>query len=467
MALFDFVVYGNNIGALASSIELSKKYKVAFINDIPNWGAHFAGISVGEHRFDIGMNFFEFTTFHKPSSDLANYDPAVRNDSARFFELVEKFVSKRIDYVEVDKIELLSNGEFVNDIIMANSLDILKNLPTEVIGQIKIELETILASDRTPLHASQKKVDESLFLEVNFKEVSLANHGQTLHDLLIEPICKKIFNISTKDVPALFHRIAWLPLFYPETLLEGINGIDNLAPTKFHYPKEGNFSAIIDAFMLEIRKNENITIFTQKMQSIDSENGYTIKLADESIQTKELVWCSDLSRLLKSANVKVPEFTPQKASVTLAFCLVEPQNINRDFSTLYVSSVESPIYRITNQQYSAKIENKELVKLCVELNYDNGLTFNLDDDKSLIVHINDLLIKNAILKAPMTAENIVIKTVKNAVNHPTLHNFTNFQELYRLTKEFLPNIELVGPASGYVSTSFNDQIVQGLKLGIK
>ena len=89
MKTFDFAICGNNTGALVAAIELGKKHKVVIVNPAPNWGAHFAGFPVNGENFDIGMNFFEFTTFHKPSTDLMSYNPAVRNDSARFFKLVE------------------------------------------------------------------------------------------------------------------------------------------------------------------------------------------------------------------------------------------------------------------------------------------------------------------------------------------------------------------------------------------
>jgi hypothetical protein len=50
---------------------------------------------------------------------------------------------------------------------------------------------------------------------------------------------------------------------------------------------------------------------------------------------------------------------------------------------------------------------------------------------------------------------------------PTLYNFNNFEKLFNLTQKLFPGIELIGPASGLVSTSFNDQVIQALKIGKK
>ena len=53
MTTYDYIVYGNNTAALVSAHELSKKNKIAIINPAPNWGAHFAGITINETNFII------------------------------------------------------------------------------------------------------------------------------------------------------------------------------------------------------------------------------------------------------------------------------------------------------------------------------------------------------------------------------------------------------------------------------
>jgi hypothetical protein len=467
MKTFDFAICGNNTGALVAAIELGKKHQVAIINPAPNWGAHFAGFPINGDNFDIGMNFFEFTTFHKPSNDLLSYNPAVRNDSARFFKLVEEYVASRIDFIEVDAIEVLTNGTYSKDIVMANSLDILQKLPKDTLQKIRNEVEEILKNGNKKLHASQKKLNEELFLNSSYYDVSLANHGATFHELFVEPFCKKIFNMSSKDCPALLHRIAWAPLFYPETLLKGLNGEDDMAPTLFHYPKKGYFAAITEALMAEIKANKNITIITKKISDLKKNNLYEIGFDTETISAKELVWCNDLLSLLQTAKADLFDYTPQKASVTVAFCYVDKSNIKREFSSLYVCDNSNALYRITNQEYSAKKDDTNTIKLVLEFNYDVLNSFGLDTEEKILSNINEFLTQNGIIKSPLKAENVVIKSLKNAVNMPTLYNFNNFEKLFNLTQKLFPGIELIGPASGLVSTSFNDQVIQALKIGKK
>lgn len=465
MKKFDFVVVGNNIGALVSAIELAKKHKIALINPSKNWGAHFGGINIDNENYDIGMKFFEFTTFHNSNNDLLSYNPSIRNDSARFFGLVESYIKERIDYVEVDKIEVLAEKTYASDIIMANSLEILKSLPVDTINKIQREIRTILKIKNNQLHASHKKNNEALFLNANYFDVSLANHGRTFHELFIEPYCKKIFNLSSRNIPALFHRIVWTPLFYPETLLQGIEGKDEMIKTKFHYPKEGNFSKIINSFFNEIKTNQNTSIIYDKIDSFKKEEQYSLKINNQKLLAKKLIWCSDLKNLLNTAKIPFVDFKYQKASVCIAFCIAERQNIKREFATLYVSENRTPIYRITNQNFSSQKSNR--VKLIIEMNHDVCNEFQLDNKEKVTSHINTFLIDNNILYNKLGENSVNIKIIMNAVNHPSIFNFNNFLELQKLTTELLSDVELIGPSSGFVSTSFNDQVVQGLKLGIK
>ena len=466
MTTYDYIVYGNNTAALVSAHELSKKNKIAIINPAPNWGAHFAGITINETNFDIGMNFFEFTTFHKKNSDLLSYDPTRRNDSARFFDLVQQYICDQIETVLVDQIEVFANGVFAEDIIMANSLDIFKKLPNDLVSKIKSELEEIIKNGDKSLHASQKKLNEKLFLNSSYFDVSMANHGKTFHDLLIEPFCKKTFNMSSKDCPALLHRIAWTPLYYPETLLNGINGIVDLNPTLFHYPKKGNFSAITESIFHKIKMSSNVTIISQKPESLIKTDSYEFNFEDKKVNTNKLIWCNDLQSLLQVAHIDTSDITMEKASVSVVFCSTEFNNIKRQFSSLYVSD-NGPLYRITNQEYSAKINNPEKVRLIFEFNLDVLNEFGLETNEKILEYLNHFLLKNNILNNSLEIKNVSFKSLKNAVNMPTSNNLINFEKLLNITQTKLSGIELIGPASGFVSTSFNDQIIQGLKIGQK
>jgi hypothetical protein len=465
---YDFIIYGNNTGALAAAIELGKKHKVALVNPTPMWGAHFAGIMINGENFDIGMNFFEFTTFHKPSQDLMSYDALVRNDSARFFKSVEQYVTYRIDVAEVKDIDVYSSGTYGKDVVMANSLSVLNQLPEAIRIKIKDEIDAILKKGDRGLHASQKKLDENKFMNASYFEVSLANHGPTFHELFVEPYCKKIFNMSSKNCPALLHRIVWAPLFYPETIKKALDGIEDLAPTLFHYPVKGCFAAIIDEMMKELKHNSNVELLNVKPIGLERNDGYTVRLEQGKIHGKKLVWCNDLYSLMAlTQNKEMMKLEAQKASVTVAFCKIDSSLIRKKFSCLYLSDMNTPLYRITNQEHAAGLTGAVQCKLIFEMNLDFLNELGISDESQVKSHLNDVLLQAGVIEKPIGEELLVVKSLKNAVNLPTLHNFNNFEKLRQTADSLYPDMESIGPASGMVSTSFNDQIVQALKLGKK
>ncbi|GAA4465518.1 hypothetical protein GCM10023093_17870 [Nemorincola caseinilytica] len=464
-ATADVIVYGNNVGALVAAIELATTNKVLLVNPIPNWGAHFAGTTINGHLFDIGMNYFEFTGFHQTSGDLMSYDVTRRNDSARFFHLVRQYFESRIDICEVPAPQCFVDGLYAGDIVIANELKVLKLLPAEARDRMRTELQAIVAAGLFALHASRKKLDEALFLATDYRTVSVSNHGQTFHDLFIEPLCRKIFNMSSADMPAIFHRIPWAPLFYPETLLDILNGGEaKLSDTPFHYPAAGHFAACIEALVQEAQQHPNITMIRDKVTGLSYDGSYTMTTGDTELHAQQLVWCADLQSLLLCADgVQRPQF--QRTSIALVFLTIDKKYLDRSFSTLFVFDTGSPVYRITDQDHAAGTGN-EVHRVVVEANCDQLAAYGIADGAGLVAHTAALLKSMGICTEPGKGE-YLSKYFQNAINLPILPNLHLFTKLQAEVRERFPGIELVGNASGYVSTSFNDQVVQAMKLGLK
>jgi hypothetical protein len=467
MRKFDFIIVGNSVASIVSALELSREYKIAILNSSDKWGAYFSGFHFKNGIYDAGMNLLEFTTFRMPDSDIITYDPKIRYDFARFLSQIEEYITSKIDCVAVDSIKVFANKIYASDIVMANSFEILKMLPHDVLLKIQKELEFILKSNDKSLHASKKHLDNDLFLENNFFSVSIANHGSTFHELFIEPLCKKIFNISSKEFPALFHRLTWLPLYYPETLLKAISGDIDLENTKFHYPKIGHFSSIVDALSERILTNDNISILNEIITDVEFDKDFKIVTNLGNIETPNLIWGSDLFSLYKSFKFDLNELAFEKASLTLAFCQVRNEDILKKFSVLYNIDNSSLLYRITNQENCAGIDNSEYSRLVIEYNSDLLEEMKFIENSAILNDINNFLITNEFIKNEITAESLIIKTMKNAVNLPTRLNLDKFKSIHEFIANNIQELELVGSASSFYSASFNDQIIQGLKIGKK
>jgi hypothetical protein len=77
----------------------------------------------------------------------------------------------------------------------------------------------------------------------------------------------------------------------------------------------------------------------------------------------------------------------------------------------------------------------------------------------------DTFVENSIIEESTDLNVHGIKHLINVLNAPTMHNLINFTTLHSKLVENYPGLNLLGSASGFVSTSFNDHIVQGLKIG--
>ena len=460
MKKYDFIVYGNNVAAILSSLELSKNHKVALINPSKNWGGHFSGINLMNNNFDIGMNLLEFTTFHKQSTDLSNYNVTIRNDSARFFDKVKEKVNEKNELVKVHNIKSGFNDIIADDIIMLNSGDILNKLTHKIRENIINEINEILSKPISKLHASRKKIDEKDFFNNSLYTVSEINHGKTFHDIFIEPFVNKFYGASSKELPALLHRSAWLPLYYPETILNFINKNNQpLNNTEFEYPTSGNFSSIITNWVSDF--NENITIYNSSDFTIEKNNEFN--LDGYRVTGENVIWSGDLGKLSSKFGL---DLKLEKSSLTLLFAIVPTSIVKSNISVLNICDPNNPIARFTNQNICANNHNI-YTKIVIELSNELLIYNNLIDDDSILVYINNYLLDNNILSNKLIIDNTKILNFKDAITKPTFENIIKYNEAQFFVMSKLHNYNFIGPSTGFASSSFNDQVVQALHISNK
>ena len=111
-------------------------------------------------------------------------------------------------------------GNLYDDIIMSNSFDTFNKLPIR--NNIKKELSEIIKNDNKDFHPKDKGY-KAIYKSISYKEASLNNHGNTLHNEIFEPFFQKMTNRSSDELLALYSRVAWLPLYYPETIYDILN----------------------------------------------------------------------------------------------------------------------------------------------------------------------------------------------------------------------------------------------------
>ena len=464
------VLIGNALSSMVAATELAKAgHQVILVNGTNNWGGHFITLNFDGIAYDGGMVLHEFTSFGAQSEveDISTYNAAIRNDTGRFCKTIADYVGHFQNTHEVSGIKNYVDGQYYDDLLIANALTTLSKLPFA--AQVRAELSALVAdTQNADLHASKKHTSAS-FNRLPFESVSLANHGATLHAKLFEPYCKKLLNIGTADVVALYHRVPWLPLFYPETLLSYLQGSPQaLPPTIFNYPDSGCVGDLASQLKTEILQSANIQVinkFPTQLRRTD-DGKYAISFDDiPTINTDRLAWSGGLSELLKAAGATDKVHTYDKASFTLVFAKVLATKLKSDFSVLSIADLSTVFYRVTDQTRCSDDADAEYHRLVIEINYDYLMQQrDIASPQDLQALIAKELVAIGVISDAASLEVVKAVDLKNALPLPSTNNIQAFEGELATVKTMMPEITLLAGSSGFSSSSFNHQILQGLKL---
>jgi hypothetical protein len=459
------LIVGNNLAAMVAALELAGRgCPVRLLNPAKGWGGHFAGFQRGERRFDAGMILMEFGAFNAEASpDIQDYDPSRRNDCGRFAPRVGEYLQSLLPCREIPTPSLLHEGRILPDLFIANCFDVLQALPTAQAARIRGELEQICSTPRGRLHASRKLADP-LFLDADLESASIANHGASLHAALFEPLCRKIAGCATREVIALYHRVPWLPLFHPETLLSQFGEAPQQLPaTRFHYPVAGHAGALAESLADRIAAHPGIEVI--QVQPVSAQirgRSVHLQLADgRELATERLAWSGDPGRLLGLLHPEAAQPAYQRASVGLGFMAIPADKLLRPFSTLYVPDARYASYRITDQEVCAGLDAAEH-RLVVEFHPPSESPGPAPaSDEAMLAHE---LVAMGLIESPGSITWSTTMTLNQALMHPGWHNRRQFLGQLAWLQEEIPGAALIGASAGFFASSLNDQVVQGLKL---
>ncbi len=182
---------------------------------------HFEPLEIDGHLFDKGMILYEFD--------------ALREPEASQFPKIGELIKSRTQMVQVSTPKMFWNGMFFPDLFISNKLSELKEYMDGI-------------SDIWPTHRdgddySDPRNKSNWHDALPLMSVSIENHGVWFHNTFIEPMCQKITRRSSAHICAKYHRAAWLPIYWSETLRTG-KDLD----TKFYYPKAGYAGAALEWF---------------------------------------------------------------------------------------------------------------------------------------------------------------------------------------------------------------------------
>lgn len=459
---FDVVLAGNYLTNLVAAVGLAERgRKVCLANPIPSWGGHFSRVQVGDQIFDPGAVSHEFTVFaDRTVADPLGFDPRRRNDVARFNALIEDYTRSVIDLHRMDTPETVYRGRMYPDIVMTNRFEILRDPQLE--ERVRVEQEHVAANPCPELHPRDKK-DKPQYLTRSYYEASIANHGATLHAAVFEPQFYKMSGLSTTRLLALYHRIAWLPVYYPETLRTQFTASPQVLPeTYFCYPKAGHIGHFGEELLRRFEAAGGAVV-RDPIARLEGRGERTIVLKDgRRISGRHLFWSLAHDMPWTQATGK-PANVFERWSAMLVFANIERRNLKRGFSVLYCPDDDALFYRACNQTDSAG-QGHDRVRVVIEVNPEYAARRGFADEASVVARVREDLCRLGILGDPAHLEVAAARTLRNVLLLPSRENWKLLEnERDALLSEY-PDVVFTRNVEAFFADTLNDQIVKGLRI---
>ena len=447
------LLVGNNIAVLVAAHELAQRGRpVTLLSDARPLGGHFAGMTLDGHDFDMGMVLLEKHTPVRPGDDLLEFAPHVRNDWTRFGDRAGAWLEAQAAMVRTPTPQTLIDGEIVPDYLIANRLDAFAH--ARVRGP-----EALDAGDAR--HAANKALP-GCYDSLSYAEAARVNHGSELHARFIEPFARKVLGVPSEDLLARYHRAGWLPLYHPHTLSAALRGEPGGLPEYPFWTTAGGFvGEIARQVTARLAATSDVTVAGEPLVSVAREAGtWRVRTAGREWQAGDLVLGLPPERCYTLLGLDAPT-PPPAASVALFFTRVRADAVGRALGCLMVVDEDYATYRLSDQDALAGLR-PEWHRVVVEASPERlaRLYPGTPPEVSLKRELQTLMQSDA----GDAIEPLKCITARNALPLPTAQGVAAAQSVHAALLAAAPDARLTGNLLGYGVASFNDQLVQGLKI---
>ena len=219
-------------------------------------GNGFGGLQKGAYHLELGTRLIEVTA---GPLDLPLQSYSADGPIRPFVKDVQAFITELLGEAirPLGPAYTAFRGHCVSDFV--SSLDF-RSLPALL---SRAELQTI----RRELAARVDRPGPLVFTRdhrpnlagIQLEQALLSNHGPAFQRLVIEPYADQVWP-SWASALATHRQKLWTPIFFPETILSGLQG----TPSRFRsgvsyaYPSDGGMKALLDALTLQLRANVEI-----------------------------------------------------------------------------------------------------------------------------------------------------------------------------------------------------------------
>lgn len=446
------LLIGNNMAVLVAASELARQgRRVALLTDGKPLGGHFAGMRIGDERFDVGMVMLEKLAPTATGASLQTYDAHQRNDWTRFADRAAAWLDACEPLLRTPTPQSLVDGRRVPDHLIANRL--------EVFHGAAVQVPVLERSD--PRHAAHKTT-AAAYEQLSYAEAAEANHGAALQAHYIEPFVRKLTGHGSDILLARYHRAAWAPLYYPETLAAAQRGEPvALAEYPFWTPRSGCVGDLVARVCEQVASSPLVRLVTEPLVAMQVAGPrWSVATASCEVSAQHVALGLSVERARALLGL-AEQPAPLAASVVLMVCRVRSEAIRHGLSCLMVVDEDWATYRVTDQDALAG-RDPAWHRVVVEASPDclQALAPGAAPQERLVHELQQLMG----LEYPAAVQVLKTMHARNVLALPTPDEVARAAASHQALAAVATGAQLTGGLLGYGVMSMNDQIVQGLKL---
>ena len=249
------LVFGDNLASAVFAYErIRAGLEVSIASDGPIT-TKFSGMTFGALRVDRGMVLIEPERKEIAKTGIENYNGEYRSNSIQYLGSVAEWFQEVGLQFDVTKVETYFRGQTMKDFFISDSLEIFGQFTASEISVLQKELEAtrvLLDSENHPKNKNGNVWYESR----KYVEVAQKIFGGTFFSLVLAPYLQKLYGSECSELVASEHRSAWLPIFYPESLLLGASGKETQIDEKvFVYPSNQGLAQFMHELELTVEES--------------------------------------------------------------------------------------------------------------------------------------------------------------------------------------------------------------------
>jgi hypothetical protein len=276
---------------------------------------------------------------------VGGYRPERRYDWTRFAGLVDRWQAAHVELRRTPTPEVLVEGRRWPDHLMSDRLDVLAALgpppPTPV-------------SREDPAHASHKTTGTA-FDDLGYVAAAERNHGPEVQRRLVTPFAEKVLGPSHSTLLARYHRAAWLPLYWPETVTDACAGRPTGVPEhSFFTTSSGFVGDLVRSVERRVADMPTVTVEPAAVASLTAgAGGWEVRTTTGGTWRHPRPVLGVAHERARALVDGPPVARPRGASVTALCVLVRAAAVRDPVACLLVADRESTTYRVTDQDLLA------------------------------------------------------------------------------------------------------------------